>query len=166
MPQPQTTIETLYRAFNELDAEAMAACYAADACFEDEAFILTSQSEIAGMWRMLCQATRNGNRADWKLSVGPVRIDEQGRGWVEWEAEYRFGPARRPVKNQVKSRFTFDDRGLIHTQLDRFNFWRWSWQAMGIPGAVLGWSPMFRTLVRKQALANLERFMAQGKTGQ
>ena len=64
------------------------------------------------------------------------------------------------MHNRIDARFSFDADGRILSHLDNFNFWRWSWMALGVPGLVLGWSPFFRTQVRKQARANLDRFLA------
>ena len=58
MNPTQQSIETFYSAFARLDADTMAQCYAEDASFEDEVFSLRGRREVAGMWRMLCQATR------------------------------------------------------------------------------------------------------------
>ena len=54
----QQSIESFYSAFARLDADTMAQCYAQDASFEDEVFTLRGRREVAGMWRMLCQATQ------------------------------------------------------------------------------------------------------------
>ena len=156
----QTTLENLYLAFSQLDADGMAACYADSARFEDEAFSLRGKHEVAGMWRMLCSATLAGNRADWRLTWRDVQADAQS-GQAHWEAYYRFSATKRMVHNIVDANFTFDDEGRILTHHDRFNFWRWSCKALGMPGLVLGWSPMFRKQVRKQARANLDRFLAK-----
>ena len=52
------TLETFYSAFARLDAQTMGRCYAQDAVFEDEVFCLNGERDVAGMWRMLCQAVR------------------------------------------------------------------------------------------------------------
>jgi ketosteroid isomerase-like protein len=161
----QTTLNNFYQAFSRLDAEGMAACYADDVQFEDEAFSLRGKAEVAGMWRMLCAATEAGNRADWRLDWGDVEADAT-TGQARWEAHYRFAATRRMVHNRVLARFHFDAEGRIVTHQDRFNFWRWSWMALGVPGGVLGWSPMFRKQVRKQARANLDRFLASKATAE
>lgn len=156
----QTTLENFYQAFSRLDADAMAACYAEAAQFEDEAFSLRGKDEVAGMWRMLCAATLAGNRADWALTWRDVQADASA-GQAHWEARYRFSATRRLVHNLVDARFTFDADGRILTHHDRFNFWRWSWEALGVPGLMLGWSPWFRRQVRQRARANLDRFLAK-----
>ena len=44
---------------------------------------------------------------------------------------------------------------------DSFDFWRWSRQALGTPGAFLGWTPMLRATVRRKASDNLQRYLAK-----
>lgn len=53
-------------------------------------------------------------------------------------------------------------QGLIARHRDRFDFWRWSRQALGLPGWLLGWTPFRRRKVRAQAAANLKRFLERG----
>jgi hypothetical protein len=59
----------------------------------------------------------------------------------------------------INSRFTLKD-GLIHTQHDRFSMWKWSRQALGLQGLILGWTPHVRDKVRGMAAAGLLRAMA------
>jgi hypothetical protein len=49
---------------------------------------------------------------------------------------------------------------LIATHSESYDFWRWSRQALGSTGLVMGWSPMLRNQVRRQAQGKLERFLA------
>ena len=46
-------IERLYEGLRRLDGDAMAACYTADARFEDPAFGVLTGDQVGGMWRML-----------------------------------------------------------------------------------------------------------------
>jgi len=153
----QATLEALYAAFNHLDADAMAACYAEDAEFDDEAFSLRGKREVAGMWAMLCSAVKAQGAKDWELRVGPI-----GPNTAHWEPIYRFSATGRMVHNKIDSQFEFNAQGLIRKQCDRFDFWAWSRQALGAPGLLLGWSGFLRQKVRKQARGNLERFLAKG----
>ena len=155
----RVTIERLYAAFAKLDAEAMAACYAQDAAFDDEAFSLRGREQIGGMWAMLCNATKAKGRDVWKLEVSA--ITERS---AHWDATYRFSATGRMVLNRIDAEFEFDRAGLITRHRDRFDFWRWSRQALGMPGLLLGWSPLLRAKVRAQAAKNLERFIASRKT--
>ena len=150
------TITRFYAAFAALDSAAMQACYAADAQFDDEAFSLRGREQIGGMWRMLCDAVRARGRADWKLDLGAVTERS-----AHWEATYRFSATGRLVHNVIDAEFEFDEVGFITRHRDRFDFWRWSRQALGAPGVLLGWSRWLRSKVREQAAVNLKRFLAK-----
>lgn len=149
-------LNMFYAAFAALDAETMAESYAPDARFEDEVFRLQGRDEIADMWRMLCDATRSKGMDAWSLRFGDVQADGQ-RGRAHWEPRYRFSATGRMVHNIIDAEFEFRD-GLIVAQRDRFSFWRWSRQALGLPGLLLGWTPMLRAKVQAQAAANLQAY--------
>ena len=153
----RATIDKLYTAFARLDGAAMQACYAQDAEFDDEVFSLSGRAEIGGMWRMLCETTRAKGMKHWKLQFGDI-TDRS----AHWEAHYLFSATGRLVHNKIDAEFEFDGQGLIKRQRDRFDFWAWSRQALGLPGLLLGWSPMLRRKVRTQAAANLQRYLAKG----
>ena len=57
MSAAQATLTRLYQALARLDGEAMLACSAAGARFDDEVFSLRGRAQIGGMWRTLCEAT-------------------------------------------------------------------------------------------------------------
>lgn len=149
-----------YNAFAHLDPATMAQCYAADARFRDEVFCLDGRDQIMSMWFMLCESLHHTGRADWKLNYRIVSIDAQ-TAHLHWSARYPFGTAGRPVYNRIDATFHFDADGLITQHHDSFNFWRWSRQALGWPGLLLGWSPMLRRRVRKRAQAGLNRYVAE-----
>lgn len=154
------TIARFYDAFSRLDAATMAACYASDAVFDDEAFSLRGRREIGGMWRMLAGATRAGGADVWRLTWRDVHADET-TGSAHWDAHYRFSSTGRLVDNSIDARFGFTPEGLIATHRDSFSFWTWSRQALGAPGLLLGWTPMLRRKVRATAAANLATFLAR-----
>ena len=162
-PHPHAAlIERFYQAFAKLDGDAMQACYASDASFEDPVFTLRGRDQVGGMWRMLCSATKAKGRDAWKLEYRDVQADASG-GSAHWEAHYRFSATGRMVHNVIDGRFTFKD-GLIATHRDSFDFWRWSRQALGPTGVLLGWTPVVRNKVRGQAAANLAAFLGKGKS--
>ena len=154
----RATIERLYAAFAKLDSETMTACYAPDATFDDEAFSLKGRAQIGAMWTMLCDAVKTKGRDVWKLEVSQV-TDRS----AHWEPTYNFSATGRTVHNIIDADFEFNAAGLITRQRDRFDFWRWSRQALGTPGLLLGWSPFLRNKVRAQAAKNLDRFIASRK---
>ncbi len=151
----RATITRLYDAFAQLDAATMAACYAPQAKFDDEAFSLRGRDQIGAMWRMLCEATATKGMAHWRLQASD--ITERS---AHWEAHYLFSSAGRLVHNKIDAEFEFDSSGLITRHVDRFDFWAWSRQALGAPGFWLGWTPWLRAKVRVQAASNLSKYMA------
>ena len=74
----QQRIEIFYSAFARLDAQTMAQCYAEDASFEDEVFSLQGRRDVAGMWRMLCQATQAKGADVWQLKYRDLQADAAG----------------------------------------------------------------------------------------
>ena len=156
----QIRLDDFYTAFARLDADAMAACYAPGAQFDDEVFSLRGHDQVSGMWRMLCEATQAKNRDDWKLACSAIEAGDT-TGKAHWEADYRFSASGRKVHNVIDAEFEFNDAGLITRHRDRFDFWGWSRQALGVPGLVLGWTPFFRRMVRTQAAVNLEKYLAK-----
>lgn len=148
-------IESFYQALQRRDGNAMAACYHPEASFEDEAFAL-SGSEPGDMWRMLAERGK-----DLRVEYRDVKA-EGDRGSAHWEAWYTFSGTGRKVHNIIDAEFEFKD-GKIYRQRDRFNFWRWTRQALGPIGLLLGWSPMLRKKVRAQARKGLDAFRAASK---
>ena len=156
------TLHRFYTAFAQLDHATMAACYAPNATFDDEAFSLKGRDQIGGMWRMLCTASQKPGAAEhWKLAFSGIDADATG-GKAHWEADYLFSATGRKVHNIVDGTFTFTPDGLIATHRDRFNFRSWSRQALGLPGALLGWSPSLKRKVRSTAAWNLKKFLGRG----
>jgi limonene-1,2-epoxide hydrolase len=155
----QTTLQNFYAAFARLDADTMAACYAADAEFEDAVFSLHGHEQVTGMWRMLCDATKAKGAEVWKLTWSGIEADAK-TGKSHWEADYRFSATGRMVHNVIDGVFEFNDQGLITKHCDSFDFWTWSRQALGLPGALLGWTPYLHNKVRARAAGNLKNYLA------
>ncbi len=146
-------LHRFYTAFQQLDWRTMADCYHPDARFSDPAFTLAG-TEIGMMWRMLCERAQN-----FELEFQLGDADEQ-HGTVSWQATYLFSTTGRKVENRIEASITFKD-GLIYEHRDRFNFWRWSRQALGVPGLLLGWMPLMRHKVSQQAHSQLNKFIAR-----
>ncbi|MFT3754945.1 MAG: nuclear transport factor 2 family protein [Pseudoxanthomonas sp.] len=149
-------IERLYSAFAKRDYATMNACYAADATFEDAVFNLKGE-QIGQMWHMLC-----ANAKEFSLEFRDVSASDTS-GSAHWEARYVFSSTGRPVHNVIDAEFQIRD-GKIVAHRDRFDFWRWSRQALGVAGLLLGWTPILQNKVRAQAAKNLAAFsIMQGK---
>jgi ketosteroid isomerase-like protein len=143
-------IDGFYTAFARRDWRTMAAAYDADAHFSDEVFDLHG-ADIGRMWRMLCE-----RGTDLRLQHRDVVADGE-RVRAHWDAWYTFSATGRPVHNSIDAHFELR-RGLIVRHVDAFSFWRWSRQALGAPGALLGWTPWLRSKVRAQAAKGLAAF--------
>jgi ketosteroid isomerase-like protein len=146
-------IDELYAAFARHDGTAMAQCYASDASFSDPVFVGLRGEQPGGMWRMLTSRSKD-------LTVDLVSRDAGDvEGAAHWVAHYTFAQTGRSVVNDVRSTFRFAD-GLIVAQVDDFDFYRWSRQALGLPGVLLGWTPMLRRSVQRKARVGLDAFLA------
>ncbi len=146
-------IVAFYEAFARRDGEAMAACYAPNARFSDEVFRDLRGREPGQMWRMLCE---RGKDLEVKL-MGSFAEGETGA--AHWRANYTFETGR-PVVNDIRASFHFAD-GKIVDHVDSFDFHQWASQAMGIPGRLLGWTPVLRAAVRRRARKGLDEFIAR-----
>ncbi len=144
-------IERFYRAFQQRDADSMAACYHDDIVFSDPVFGELRGSDAGDMWRMLCERGK-----DLSIEYRDVSADAES-GSAHWEAHYTFSATGRQVHNKIDATFEFRD-GLISRHRDVFSFWSWSSQALGPAGALLGWTPFIRKKVSAQALGSLAAF--------
>ena len=155
MSHPNAELVTrFYEAFAKRDGDAMAAAYSPDATFSDPVFPDLKGKEVGSMWRMLCKRGK-----DLAVTFRDVQADDR-TGKAHWEATYTFSGTGRHVHNVIDATFEFEN-GLIKRHVDQFDLWRWSKMALGAPGLLLGWSPIVRNKVQKQARAGLEVFMAK-----
>ncbi|HKV73147.1 MAG TPA: nuclear transport factor 2 family protein [Gemmatimonadales bacterium] len=151
-------IRRFYDAFARRDHAAMAACYAPEAKFHDPVFGHLEGWRIAAMWRMLCERA-----TDLSLTADQITADGE-RGSAHWEARYTFSATGRRVHNVIEASFRFAD-GRIIDHVDRFDLYRWSRQALGWKGWLLGWSPVVQNSIRSQASRGLESFIRKQGLG-
>jgi len=147
-------LTNFYSAFQRRDAEAMAACYHPEAEFTDEAFVGLRHGGVTSMWRMLCERGK-----DLTLEFRDIQADDRS-GRAHWEAHYTFSASGRKVHNIIDAEFEFRD-GKILRHRDRFDFHRWSRQALGPTGLLLGWTPFLKNKVQSTARAQLDKFMRE-----
>ena len=131
----------------------MAACYGDHVTFEDPAFGELHGDDARDMWRMLI-----GRGADMSLTHTVLEASDT-TAKVNWIADYTFSTGR-PVRNDIIATMKIED-GLIVDHRDDFDMWKWSRQALGIPGLLLGWSPPLQNKVRKTALAGLRKYQSK-----
>ena len=144
-------ITEVYQAFNRLDAEAMSACYTEDVLFSDPVFGELRGRQASDMWRMLTSRAKN-----FSVKFDNVRADER-TGGAHWVATYLFTQTGNTVVNDIQARFVFRD-GKICEHHDHFDLWRWSRQALGTKGLLLGWSPLVQNAIRAQAQKGLKAY--------
>ncbi|WP_339486193.1 nuclear transport factor 2 family protein [Pseudomonas sp. EL_65y_Pfl2_R95] len=146
-------IQRFYSAFQQLDAETMASCYAADVRFSDPVFTDLRGENAADMWRMLTRRAK-----DFSLTFDRIQADQE-QGSAQWVATYVFTQTGNTVVNRIDARFKFAE-GKIVEHRDQFDMWRWASQALGIKGRLLGWAPPVQNAIRGQAAKSLAQFQA------
>lgn len=154
MSQDIELVTRFYTAFQNKDAATMASCYHPGASFQDEVFTLNGE-DIGHMWAMLCARGK-----DMTMTFRDVNSSSPGHVTCHWEAIYTFSGTGRKVHNRIDTVIEMKD-GKIWKQKDSFSFWRWSSQALGLPGALLGWTPFLKLKVQKTANQSLAEFKAK-----
>jgi ketosteroid isomerase-like protein len=150
----EALIRRFYERFQARDAAGMAACYHPQVIFSDPAFGELRGEDAGAMWAML-----TGRATDLDVVCDHAEGSEDA-GFARWHARYTFTQTGRTVLNRIEARFRFKD-GLIVQHDDRFSFWRWSRQALGPVGLLLGWTPLLQNKVRGTARRGLEAFKAK-----
>ena len=106
------------------------------------------------MWEMLLTSKKGELKVSYKIA----RVSDK-KGKVNWVAEYHFGKNNRKVINNVSGEFKFED-GKIIEHIDTFNLWKWSKQAMGTLGYLIGWTPLMKKKIQKSTNKKLNNFIA------
>jgi ketosteroid isomerase-like protein len=145
-------IHDFYTAFQQRQYLPMQQSYHPEAKFHDPVFQDLSSEEVRAMWQMLLTSAK-----DLTVTFSTVQADDH-RGSCQWEAWYTFSRTGRKVHNIVQAQFSFRD-GKIIQHRDSFDLWRWSRQALGLSGILLGWSPLVKNKIRRMAQAGLKKFM-------
>lgn len=153
-------IEKFYTAFKALDAETMCECYVDDIVFEDPAFGQLKGDKAKNMWRMLCQSQKG---KDFRIEFSDIQY-EIDKGRAHWEAYYTFSKTNRNVHNIIDAEFIIRGNKIVQ-HVDRFDLYRWSRQAVGIPGYLIGWTPFFKRKLNKQTHKMLLRFEESRRRG-
>jgi len=154
MEENKRLIERFYSAFQKLDYSTMQNCYSEHPIFNDPVFGILEGEEVGGMWEMLCK-----NARDFSLSFSNIQLLDEEYATCNWTANYTFSKTEKKVVNHIKAYMRIQN-GKITEHTDHFNFWKWSRQALGIPGLLLGWSSYLKRKVRINAHKGLEKFLA------
>jgi hypothetical protein len=152
MTPNEKTLIKFYTAFANADAATMCECYHPKIQFRDPVFDLLKENDVCEMWKMLIEKSK-GNI---KIEFSEIKADEY-IGSLRWTATYNFSRTNRKVVNLIRAQFQFKD-GLIIKHTDDFDIWKWSKQALGITGYLLGWTGFFQKKIQQQALLSLKKY--------
>jgi len=146
-------IEKFYQSFAAKDAIGMLSCYHPEIRFEDPAFGVLTGKRAGDMWRMLL----SNKKSNVVVHFSDVIADDRS-GSAQWTADYVFSQSGRKVHNIISANFEFKD-GLIIRHTDHFDLYRWSKQALGLSGWLLGWTPLFRKKLQQKTNSLLDSFL-------
>lgn len=152
MESNKKLIETFYTAFQKGNVDEMISCYHKDILFEDPAFGKLKGEDAKSMWRMLIERSKG----EIQIFFKDIEANDTN-GKASWEAKYFFSKTGRPVHNKIQADFIFKD-GKIIKHTDKFNLWKWSSMALGAVGLLLGFTPLIKNKVRRNALAQLKKY--------
>ncbi len=145
-------IRHFYESFAQNNADAMVACYHDRIEFHDPAFGRLKGADAKNMWRMLVARAKGNIKIEFKNVVA-----DDKKGSADWTADYLFSKTGRQVFNEIHAEFEFQD-GKIIRHIDTFDIWKWSKQALGLSGKLLGWSSFLQNKIRQNALGSLREF--------
>ncbi|MFN3940158.1 MAG: nuclear transport factor 2 family protein [Chitinophagales bacterium] len=148
----KSLIEKFYSAFQAKDFKTMQACYDDKATFNDPVFTNLNAAQVRAMWEMFCIRGK-----DMIIQFRNIAATDTG-GTATWIAQYTFSATGRKVVNVIQAEFEIHN-GKIVTHTDRFSFYKWARQALGIKGFLLGSTHFLQSKVQKTAMHNLERFI-------
>ncbi len=149
-------LTTFYQSFQNKDYSTMQNCYADNAVFNDEVFKNLGAQQVKAMWEMLIKRGK-----DLQVEFKNIQSDDM-KGSAEWIATYTFSKTKRKVTNCIKAAFISENNKILkHT--DHFNFYKWSSQALGITGFLMGWTPFLKRKIQQAAMKGLAEYMEQNK---
>jgi len=133
----------------------MLECYHEDIVFQDPAFGTLTGKRACQMWKMLLSK----KDSDLKITFKNITAN-QTTGSAEWTARYTLSDNNRKVVNHITANFKFKD-GKIVEHVDSFDVWKWSKQALGLPGYLMGWTPFMKTKIQQKLNRRLDNFISK-----
>lgn len=134
----------------------MGTLYSDSVIFNDPVFTNLNATEVRGMWQMLISRGK-----DLELKFGEIQ-SEGDTGKVIWEAYYTFSKTGKKVHNVIQAELVCKD-GKIVKHTDQFGFYRWSRQALGLPGLLFGFLPFLKNKIRTEARKGLDLYLKRQK---
>lgn len=134
-----------YKAFQNPDAKAMNDCYHKDIVFYDPAFGHLKGDRVKAMWYMLIEKSKG----ELKIDFSEIQANDYNAS-ARWTASYYFGADKRHVVNEVVGTF-YIQNGKILQHTDHFDLWKWSRQALGLKGFLLGWTKSMKLKIQQKS---------------
>lgn len=153
MQEPKEIITQFYNAFAQLQATEMNKCYADDIVFFDPVFELLRGDEVRCMWDMLCR-----NAKDFFLTFSNIKDEGDNYYTCDWIATYTFSANGRKVVNNVRANMKIEN-GKIIEHSDAFSLHKWTAQALGFSGWLLGWNSLYQRQIKNKAKSRLLEYM-------
>ncbi|MFK7950487.1 MAG: nuclear transport factor 2 family protein [Saprospiraceae bacterium] len=147
----QQLIQVFFTAFANKDLDTMLDCYHKNVIYDDVGFGKQEGEKAKKVWRFLIQNVDKNAI----ITFSNIQISAS-TGQANWTTKYTFG--KRKITNQITATFRFQDGKIIYHK-DDYSLWKWSQQAFGLIGFLIGWLPLFRWLIRWQMQRNLQRFV-------
>ncbi len=151
----EQVIAQFYTSFQQRDAQAMNSCYDAQVVFFDPVFGLLEAAQVKKMWEMIC---RNGT--DLQVTYGNIRKLDDEYYTCDWQAVYTYPGSGRKVVNQIRAHMRMHE-GKIIEHSDAFSVHKWSRQALGFWGWLLGWNTFFQRRIKNSAHKKLLNYMSR-----
>lgn len=146
-------IKKFYTSFSNGNIKGMLECYHEDIVFQDEIFGRLEGERAFKMWEMLLSQKKE----DTIINFDNIQATNEN-GKANWVAEYIYGDKKRKVINKVSANFKFKD-GKIIEHIDTFNLWKWTRQALGASGFLIGWTPFMKNKIQLTTNKKLDQFI-------
>lgn len=151
----QELIEKFYTSFSDGNAKEMTACYHENIVFQDPVFGRLEGEKAYKMWEMLLSKKNKST----KITFDNIQANIE-KGSAHWTAIYNYGEKKRKVINIVSAQFKFKD-GKIIEHIDSFDLWKWTQQALGTIGYLLGWASFMKNKIQKTTKTQLDEFISK-----
>ncbi|MEL7124245.1 MAG: nuclear transport factor 2 family protein [Bacteroidota bacterium] len=152
MNEVEKLAHQFYQAFQKKEYAKMANCYHEELIFNDPVFRNLNKKMTSKMWEMLLKRGKD-LEIDYEITQ-----QTENEVKVHWTAHYTFSQTGKPVINEIDANLKLKD-GLIHRHTDVFNFHKWSSQALGMTGKLLGWTSFLQNSIQKRATISLEKYI-------
>jgi ketosteroid isomerase-like protein len=149
----QELIHKFYTSFSNGNIKEMIECYHEDITFQDPVFGRLEGERAMKMWEMLLSIKNQ----DTTVTFDNIQSNSDN-GKVNWVANYSYGKTKRKVTNKVSAQFKFKD-GKIIEHIDSFDLWKWTKQAMGIAGYLIGWTPFLKSKIQATTNKRLDNYI-------